>query len=135
MDNKIHQGQVPLITTIEERLIHHLPGKYQDTLNCYKAFKHEDWEDIDEETGELVGFVSYFFLDFKFDMIITAAKDNIFSRAQWKVLKSTIENRTKPLRIQSDPNNKALHKGAARLGGKFVGEEIFFPEPGYTYNK
>ncbi len=117
-----------MITTIEQRLKHHLPNRYTDTLRCYDVFEHEDWEEFAED-GELIGFVSYFFLDFKWDMIITAAKDNIFSKTQWRIIKNTIENRVKPLRIQSDPNNKALHRGAARLGGKFVEDEIFFPAP------
>ncbi len=121
-----------MIKTIEDRLKEHLPNRYTDTLRCYAAFEHEDWEEFTED-GELIGFVSYFFLDFKWDMIITAAKDNRFSKAQWRVLKDTIKNRVKPLRIQSDPNNKALHKGAARLGGKFVEDEIFFGEPGTSY--
>ena len=123
-----------MIRNIEDRIKEHLPNRYKDTLACYDMWKHQDWKDIAED-GELVGFISYFFLDFKFDMIITAAKDNKFSRTQWKILRQTILNRTKPLRIQSDPNNRALHKGAARLGGVFVEDEVHFPEPGYTYVK
>ncbi len=107
-------------------LIDHLPGKYEDTLRCYDVFKSESWEDRDEETGELLGFVSYFFLDFKYDMIITAAKDNRFSKSQWRVLRDTLRKRVKPIRIQSDPSNLALHKGAKRLGGEFYDDEIFF---------
>ena len=122
-----------MINTIEERIKEHLPNRYADTLACYDMWEHEDWEDRDEDTGELIGFISYFFLDFKFDMVITAAADNKFSRAQWKILKHTIENRVKPLRIQSDPTNKALRKGAARLGGKFVEDEIYFKGPGESY--
>jgi len=121
-----------MIRTIEDRLKEHLPDRYADTLACYDMWEHQDWEDIAED-GELVGFISYFLLDFKFDMIITAAKDNRFSKAQWRILRDTIKYRTKPIRIQSDPNNLALHKGAARLGGTFVEDEIHFPEPGYTY--
>ena len=122
------KGESNMIKTIEEMLIQHLPGRYEDTLNCYKCFKHENWEDRDEETGELLGFVSYFFLDFKYDMIITAAKNDRFSKSQWKVLRDTLRARVKPIRIQSDPNKPQIHKGAARLGGKFYGEEIFFDE-------
>jgi len=121
-------GENTMITTIEERVKEHLPGRYQDTLACYDAFEHEDWEDITDD-GELIGFISYFFLDFKWDMIITAAKDNNFSRKQWKILKHTLINRKKPIRIQSDPNNIALHKAAKRLGGKFIEDEIHFPYP------
>ena len=110
-------------------LIDHLPGKYQDTLNCYKIFTHEDWEDRDEDTGELLGFISYFFLDFKHDMVITAAKDNKFSKAQWRVLRDTLRARVKPISIQSDPKNIALHKGAKRLGGEFYDDTIYFNEP------
>jgi hypothetical protein len=113
---------------------YHLPGKSKDTVTWYKNFTHETVLYYNDNE-ELEGMVSYFFLDFKFDMIITAAKDNKFSRTQWKILRQTILNRTKPLRIQSDPNNRALHKGAARLGGVFVEDEVHFPEPGYTYVK
>lgn len=120
------------IETIEDLLIDHLPNRYNDTLKCYQMWEHEDWEDRDS-SGELKGFISYFKLDFNFDMIITAAQGNVFSRAQWKILKHTIENRVKPLRIESDPSNKALHKAAARLGGKFFESEIFFPAPGERY--
>ncbi len=117
-----------MITTIEEMLIDHLPERYTDTLNCYKCFKNESWEDRDKDTGELLGFISYFFLDFKHDMIITAAKDNKFSKAQWRVLRDTLRNRVKPISIQSDPDNKALHKGAERLGGVFYEDTIYFNE-------
>ena len=115
-------------------LIDHLPGRYQDTLACYDAWTNESWEDRDEETGELLGFISYFFLDFKHDMIITAAKDNKFSKAQWRVLRDTLRARTKPISIQSDPDNIALHKGAERLGGKFYEDTIYFNEL-YNNNK
>jgi hypothetical protein len=117
-----------MIKTIEERIKEHLPGRYQDTLACYDCFTHEDWEDITEE-GELVGFISYFYLDFGWDMIITAAKDNKFSKEQWRILRDTLIKRVKPIRIQSDPNNPALVKGAARFGGVFVEDEIHFPYP------
>jgi hypothetical protein len=117
-----------MIKTIEERIIHHLPNRYKDTLNCYKCFEHEDWEEFNDE-GELVGFVSYFFLDFKHDMIITAAKDNRFSKAQWRVIRDAVKYRSKPIRIQSDPNNKVLHRVAKSYGGEFYDDEIFFGEP------
>jgi len=114
-----------MITTIEERIKHHLPGRYRDTLSCYKAFEHQDWEEFNEE-GELTGFITYFLVDFKHDIIITAAKDNRFSKAQWKILRDTIINRVKPIRIQSDPDNQVLHRVAAKYGGYFVGDEIYF---------
>ena len=122
-----------MIKTIEELLIHHLPNRYQDTLACYEMWEHEDWEDRDMETGELKGFISYFLLDFKFDMIITAQQENRFSKDQWKVLQKTIINREKPIRIQSDPTNPVLHRAAKKYGGKFVEDEIWFPAPGYEY--
>ena len=115
-----------MIRSIEDRIKEHLPGRYKDTLACYDMWDHEDWTEYDEDTGELIGFISYFFLDFRFDMIITAAKNNRFSKKQWRVLRDTIKNRVKPLRIQSDPSNKALIKGAARYGGRFIEDEIFF---------
>jgi len=115
-----------LITTIEEMLVEHLPEP-KDTLSCYKCFRNESWEDKDPNTGELVGFVTYFFLDFGFDMLIAAAKDNKFSKAQWRVLRDTIKNRSKSLRIQSDPNNPVLHRAAESFGGFFVDGDIYFP--------
>lgn len=117
-----------MIRTIEDRLKAHLPDRYEDTLACYDIWKHEDWEDRGDD-GELIGFISYFFLDFKWDMIITAAHANNFSKAQWRILQATLQNRVKPIRIQSDPNNLALHRGAARLGGYFIEDEIYFPYP------
>ncbi len=113
---------------IREMLIDHLPNRYSDTLSCYDMWEHENWKDLDEE-GNMRGFISYFFLDFKQDMVITAATNNRFSKTQWRILRDTIKNRVKAIRIQSDPNNKALHKGAARLGGRFILDEIYFPDP------
>lgn len=115
-----------MILTIEDMIREHLLEP-RDTLACYKCFSNESWEDRDEETGELVGFVSYFFLDFGFDMLIAAAKDNKFSKAQWRVLRDTIKNRVKPLRIQSDPTNPVLHRAAESFGGFFVDGDIYFP--------
>lgn len=115
-----------MIMTIEDRIKEHLPGRYKDTLSCYKCFEHENWEDRDPDTGELVGFVSYFFLDFRYDMLIAAAHNNRFSKSQWKVIRDTIVNRVKPIRIMSDPNNPLLHKIAHKYGGKFIEDEIFF---------
>jgi len=114
-----------LITTIEHRIKEHLPNRYRDTLACYEAFEHQDWVEYNEE-GELIGFISYFLVDFKHDIIITAAKNNKFSKAQWRILRDTIVNRVKPLRIQSDPTNQVLHRGAAKYGGKFIEDEIYF---------
>ena len=117
-----------MIKTIEDRIKEHLPGKYEDTLACYRMWKHQDWVEYDDK-GELIGFISYFFLDFKFDMIITAAKDNKFSRIQWKILRDTLLKREKYIRIQSDPTNKALVKGAKKYGGYWIEDEIHFPYP------
>jgi len=119
---------------IKEMLIDHLPNRYEDTLACYDMWKYEDWKDTRED-GTINGFISYFFLDFEHDMIITAATDNRFSKAQWRILRDTIVNRTKPLRIESDPSNKILHKAAASYGGKFFGREIFFGPPGTSYKE
>ena len=118
---------------IEEMLIQHLPNRYEDTLACYEMWVNENWKDIDSD-GNFNGFVSYFFLDFKWDMIVTAAKDNRFSKEQWRVLKHTIRNRTKPIRIASDPSNPVLHRVAKSFGGKFFDDEIWFPEPGQSYD-
>jgi len=118
--------------TIEELLIEHLGTRVEDTLSCYAMWEHEDWEDITDD-GELIGFISYFLLDFKFDMVITAAKNNRFSKTQWRILRDTIVKRVKPLRIQSDPSNLAIQKSAKRLGGIFLEDEVWFPQPGYRF--
>lgn len=118
-----------MITTIEERIREHMPEP-TDTLNCYKCFLHENWEDRDPKTGELKGFITYFFLDFPFDMIVTAAKDNRFSKSHWKILRDTIINRVKTIRIQSDPTNKVLQRAVKKYGGYFDEEgEIIFRKP------
>ena len=116
-----------MIKTIEDRIIEHLPGRYHDTLKCYEVFEHEDWEDRDPNTGELIGFVSYFFLDFSYDMIITAAKNNKFSREQWRVIRRAVKKRAKTLRICSDPNNPTLVSVVKRMGGYWIEDEIIFP--------
>ncbi len=121
-----------MINTIEDRIKAHLPGRYEDTLKCYEMWEHQDWEERADD-GELIGFISYFFLDFPYDIIITAAEDNKFSKAQWRILKDTINNRTKPLRIESDPSNPVLHRAIKQFGGKFVDSTIFIPEPGLKY--
>lgn len=118
--------------TIEELLIEHLGTRVEDTLSCYAMWEHEDWEDITDD-GELIGFISYFLLDFKFDMVITAAKNNRFSKTQWRILRDTIVKRVKPLRIQSDPSNTAIQKSAKRFGGIFLEDEVWFPQPGYRF--
>lgn len=118
--------------TIEELLIEHLGTRVEDTLSCYAMWEHEDWEDITDD-GELIGFISYFLLDFKFDMVITAAKNNRFSKTQWRILRDTIVKRVKPLRIQSDPSNNAIQKSAKRFGGIFLEDEVWFPQPGYRF--
>ena len=115
-----------MINTIEEMLIEHLKEP-KDTLACYECFNNESWEDRDPETGELKGFITYFFLDFEYDMIICAATDNKFSKSQWRILRDTLNNRVKPIRIQSDRYNMALRKGAKRFGGYFTGGDIYLP--------
>jgi len=120
-----------MITTIEDRLKDHLPNIWGPAVDCYSNYIHEDWYDYAED-GELLGFISYFFLEDKSDMIITAAKDNRYSKAHWRVLRDTLINRSKPIRIQSDPKNKVLHKGAEKFGGFFLGSEIVMPYPWST---
>ncbi len=115
-----------MIETTEQLIKHHLPGRSKDTLACYEMWEHEDYLEYDKDTGELIGLISYFKLDFKFDMIIAMNRDNIFSMTQWRILRNTIKNRVKPLRIQSDPNNPTLQAVVKRLGGKFINDEIYF---------
>lgn len=114
---------------IEELIKEHLPNDYEDTLKCYEEYIHETWEEIDKNTQELKGFISYFFLDDEeFDMIVVIAKGNIFSRAQWKILAKTLKIRDREIQINSDNTNKKLHEFAARYGGYFKGDEIIFPK-------
>ena len=104
----------------------YLPDNYQETLSCYSKFKHSDWEDRDPNTNELIGFVSYFYLLYEHDMIITAAKDNRFSKAQWKVIKTTIKNRKKGIVIYCEPV-KEIIRATIQLGGKFIEDRAIFP--------
>lgn len=120
-----------MITTIKERLKEHLPDEWGIAHSCYSKYKHENWYDYSED-GELLGFVSYFFLEGKSDMIITAAKDNRFSKKHWRVLRDTLLNRTKAIRIGSDPTNPILHLGANKFGGFFLGKDLVFPYPWST---
>ena len=116
-----------MITTIEELIKAHLPNNHRDTLACYKAFEHEDYLEYSKE-GELIALVSYFYLDFKWDLMVAMAKDNKFTKTQWKVLYDTIKNRAKTIRIMSDPNNPALVKAVKRHGGYWIDDEIIFPK-------
>ena len=56
---------------IKELLMYHLPDRHTDTLACYEMWKHQDWKDMNTD-GTINGFISYFFLDFRFDMVITS---------------------------------------------------------------
>jgi len=116
-----------MIETITELLEDHLEGdRLKETLDCYTKYIHESWTNISPE-GEVIGFITYFFMKGEYDMIITAAKGNRFSKSQWRILQRLLQNRTRKIVINSDPNNKVLHRGAAKLGGKFIGEDVYFP--------
>ncbi len=118
-----------MIYTIADRLRDHLEDP-QRTLDMYLLEDHEDWEERDPETDELIGFVSYFYFpDNSYDMIVTAAKDDRFSRQQWKVISKTLKNRNRAILIYSDPTNSILHKGCKKYGGHFIEDKIFFPYP------
>ena len=109
--------------TIEELIKKHRPNDYEDILEWYRECPHETW--IDKDTR---GFISYFFLeDEEYDMIIVMATDDIFSRAQWRVLAKTLKVRSKEVQINSDSSNTKLQEFAARYGGYFKGEDIVFP--------
>lgn len=112
------------MSSIEELIIHHLKRPIE-TLLVFKYFKHSDW--IEYEDGKLISLVSYFKLDYSFDMVVAINKDNIFTPRQWRVIFTILKNRTKEIRIQSDSSNDKLHKGAKRFGGYFEEDEIIFP--------
>ena len=120
-----------MITTIEDRLKDHLPHIWGPAVNCYKKYKHENWYDYAED-GELLGFITYFFLAGKSDMIITAAKNDRYSKDHWRILRDTLIHRTKPIRIESDKDNNVLIRGAKKFGGFFLGTEIVMPYPWST---
>ena len=104
---------------------YHLKDRSGDTITWYRSFKHETilYYDIEDK---LEGMISYFFLDFVFDTMVVMQRDNVFYKSMWRILKDTIKNRVKPLRIMSDPNNKVLVKGAIRHGGTWMQDEIWF---------
>jgi hypothetical protein len=104
---------------------YHLPGRSRDTISWYENFKHDTVLFYDDD-GILDGMLSYFILDFKFDTMIAMQRDNKFYKMMWKILKDTIANRQKPLRIMSDPTNKVLVEGAKRHGGVWHHDEIWF---------
>ena len=108
-----------------ELIEYHLPGRSEDTISWYENFKHDTVLFYDED-NVLDGMLSYFILDFKFDTIIAMQRGNIFYKDMWRILKDTIANKVKPLRIMSDPSNKVLVKGAERHKGVWHQDEIWF---------
>ena len=108
-----------------EIIEHHLPDRSRDTISCYEMWNHETYYEYNKE-GKIDWMVSYFFLDFKWDMVIVMQRDNNFTKQLWKILKDTIKNRIKPLRISSDPTNKVLVRGAIKNGGIWHDDEIWF---------
>jgi len=116
-------------TTIDELMIEHVPVGWEHTLDILHHFEHEDWVEYADD-GELIGFICYFkFDDFKDDLILTAAKDNKFSRLHWKIVMNTTKNRECSIRIPSDPTNKTIRRLAESYGGYWVDEEIYLPYP------
>ena len=104
---------------------YHLSDRSRDTLACYTGWRHETMKEYNTQ-GEIDWMISYFYLDFKFDMIIVMQRDNKFSKSLWRILRDTIDKRVKPLRVMSDPSNEAIVEGAKRHGGVWMNDEIFF---------
>ena len=104
---------------------YHLPGRSKDTIAWYENFTHDTVLFYDDE-DRLDSMLSYFSLDFRFDTMIAMQREDKFSKRMWKILRDTLVSRVKPIRIMSDPKKKALHKAAARYGGKFYEDEVFF---------
>ena len=108
---------------IEKMIIEHGGDTLEDTLLAYRMFKYENY--LEYKDGELIAFISYFPIQ-EFDMIISIAKDNKYTRSQWRVLSKLIDNRDKPIKIVSDPSNTALIKAVERHGGYWEDEVINF---------
>ncbi|OYT57747.1 MAG: hypothetical protein B6U76_00125 [Desulfurococcales archaeon ex4484_217_2] len=103
----------------------HLPGRSKDTISCYQMWDHETLLYYDEE-GNLDAMISYFFVDFPFDMMIVMQRNNKFYKDMWKVLRDTTQNRVKPIRIMSDPNNKVLVRKTKQYGGEWHQDELWW---------
>lgn len=114
-----------LLPEMEELIEYHLPGRSRDTLSCYKMWDHETLLYYTPE-GKLDAMLSYFFLDFPFDMIIVMQRDNKFYKHMWRTLRDTTQQRVKPLRIMSDPNNRVLVNKVKEYGGEWHKDEIWF---------
>jgi hypothetical protein len=70
--------------------------------------------------------ISYFFLDFRFDMMIVMQRNNRFYKSMWQILRDTTQNRVKPIRIMSDPTNEVLVKMTQKYGGEWHYDELWF---------
>lgn len=112
------------MSNIDELIIHHIHTPVE-TLLAYRYLDHTDWEEYVD--GQLLSLVSYFGLEYEYDMIIAINRDNIFTLGQWKYISKLLKTRTKEIRISSDPINKILHKGAKKYNGYFVDDYIVFP--------
>jgi hypothetical protein len=108
-----------------ELINHHLPGRSQDTIACYKMWEHETVLFYNED-GTLDAMISYFFLDFRFDMMIVMQRNNRFYKSMWQILRDTTQNRVKPIRIMSDPTNEVLVKMTKKYGGEWHYDELWF---------
>jgi len=108
-----------------ELIRHHLPGRSRDTESCYQMWEHETLLYYNED-NQLDAMISYFYLDFPFDMMIVMQRNNKFYKDMWKVLRDTIQHRVKPIRIMSDPTNKVLVKKTQQYGGEWHGEELWY---------
>jgi len=104
---------------------HHLPNRSRDTIVWYENFKHDTVVEYNDE-GEAEWMISYFFLDFPFDTMILMQRDNKFPKKMWKILRASLINREKAIRIMSDPSNKVLVKMAEKYGGVWHQDEIWF---------
>ena len=111
-----------------ELINHHLKGKEATAaITALDLIDNTTYLEKDS-TGMVVGLVSYFRLPIDFDVIMAMHKDNLFSKTMWKHLRKLLLTRTKEIRIQSDMTIEALHKGAARYGGYFDGNDIILPK-------
>ena len=115
---ELNEGMVDLINI-------HLPGRSRDTITWYKNFEHETVLQYDSE-GRVEWMISYFFLDFPFDTMIVMQRESKFPKKMWKILRDTVGQRVKPIRIMSDPSNEVLVKMSIKYGAVWHEDEMWY---------